>query len=94
MAILLCTGPYLTGSCATDGACFEACEAASCGQCPAGSAASSCQTTVETTNCATWYSPLSCATQGLPASGEFCDPSAYATFGAWLQAVGGHYCAN
>jgi hypothetical protein len=33
-------------------------------------------------------------TSGLPTSGQFCDPSGYSDFGAWLQAVGAHYCAE
>jgi hypothetical protein len=33
-------------------------------------------------------------TSGLPTSGQFCNPSGYSDFGAWLQGVGGHYCAQ
>jgi hypothetical protein len=89
--IFLCVAPFVDASCNVDTGCFTACETASCSQCPAGQAAS-CQQQATVGTCGTYQEEAACTVSALASTAAFCDPNDYATFGAWLKGVGGHYC--
>jgi hypothetical protein len=90
-AVLLCAAPFTSASCDQATGCYADCENASCSQC-AAAGLTSCETTARTTTCLTYTQGLTCLQSALGGTGAFCNPGAYTGYGAWLAAVGAHYC--
>jgi hypothetical protein len=93
--IYTCLQPFVSASCNHSTGCAIDCSDVSCTQCPAGAEAQ-CENNVRSANgqCRSYYQQTSCIATGLFTSGAFCNPTSYnGNYGAWLQGVGGHYCA-
>jgi hypothetical protein len=93
--VYTCVQPFVSSSCNRFTGCSIDCSDTSCAQCPSG-AATQCENNVRAGNgqCRPYYQQTTCITTALFSSGAFCNPSSYnGNYGAWLQGVGGHYCA-
>jgi hypothetical protein len=95
--IFLCVAPFVPSTCNHSTACDFDCTVASCTMCPAASV-ESCEDDVQNGGqCSTFATQAQCIVSvlGPGGSGRFCNPNIYpAGFGAWLQAVGKHYCGS
>jgi hypothetical protein len=86
-----CLAPFVPAACNQDSACFADCETTACLHCPA-SQVTQCQNTATGGTCSSYAQELTCLQAGLTGAGAFCNPASYSGFGAWLNAVGAHYC--
>jgi hypothetical protein len=94
--IFLCTAPFVGAACNHSTGCDLDCTTASCSMCAAASM-STCEDDVQNGGqCNSFATQSACILGALQPGqpGSFCNPSLYAMtgFGAWLQAVGQHYC--
>ncbi|MGA7120879.1 MAG: hypothetical protein WBY94_12320 [Polyangiaceae bacterium] len=89
--ILYCAAPYVDAACNHSSACLNDCLATTCYECADPVSLAQCQTQAQTGACAAYFHDA-CIAQALNGAGAVCNPASYATFGAWLQAVGSAYC--
>ncbi len=92
--VYACVAPYVSAACDAATACAFDCESQSCGTCTDTPTYQACRNTVDgpTGQCAKYQAGASCDASALSGPAAFCNPSGYASYGAWLQAVGSHYC--
>jgi hypothetical protein len=90
-----CAAPSVSNSCNHATGCATECQDTSCVACPAGSEAQ-CRNQVNAVGgaCRAFVNQTACVTPAVQPGG-LCSPSTYAfNFGAWLRAVGDHFCGN
>ena len=90
--IYLCVAPFVSGPCNRATGCAVDCADTSCEQCPAATE-TQCRTQVNGGQCSQFVQQTACVTPAL-AAGQLCSPATYGSFGAWLRAVGDHFCGN
>jgi hypothetical protein len=91
-SLVKCLAPYLTSSCNHDLSCALECSNQSCGQC--GTSEQQCRDQVFQAGgqCQTWVNGGFCLQAALAGPGAFCNFNQ--DVGAWLRAVGSHYCGG
>jgi hypothetical protein len=95
--VYACIAPYVPAGCNQDTACEYDCRTYSCGSCPDTASLAQCHTSVDAANgqCSSYsLTAQKCEAGAFAGGGAFCDPSKYANYGAWLQAVGTSYCGQ
>jgi hypothetical protein len=92
--VFTCVAPFVPAGCNQSTACETDCQFQSCGSCPDITTYDQCRSTVQAGQCATYVQAAQCDQPALKGVGSFCNPGLYTDFGAWLQAVGMHYCAS
>jgi hypothetical protein len=91
--IVACAAPYVNAVCNHASACLVDCAMESCYDCADQEASAACTTQVIAAGCSTYAQADACVTQALGGPAALCNPTTYqGNFGAWLQAVGAHYC--
>jgi len=92
-ALVLCLAPYLTQPCIHALSCSLDCMSAACVQC-SGAEATQCQNDVfkggET--CSSYQEGLTCYESAIAGQASFC--AFDGDYGAWIGAVGNHYCGT
>jgi len=89
-----CLSQYLDAECNHWNACVADCMADTCYNCDPSSTAQ-CEQQAQSSVCAAFVTADQCAAATLAGTGVVCNPATYqGRFGAWLQAVGGVYCAQ
>ena len=91
MAFGSCLAPFLTAGCNHDLACSLDCQQVACAQCD-DATKQACQDGVWSGTCAGYTQGLWCAQTALQGQGAFCQPTG--DYGAWIYAVGNHYCGT
>ncbi len=92
VGIFNCVSPFVSANCDHSTGCVTDCETQSCSQCPAN-AQQNCYQQVLQGQCQTYLTGVQCVGNALFGQGNFCNPQQYnGNYGAWLAAVGAHYC--
>lgn len=86
-----CLAPFVNASCNRATGCAADCEDRSCEQC-APVATGDCRQNVRQGQCSQYFSQVACLAPALFGAGSFCSPQGYGSYGAWLEAVGAHFC--
>lgn len=94
-ALYLCVAPFVSAACNRSTGCAADCSGTSCAQClPANQ--DQCKTQVNGAGgqCLPFVQQTACAVAAL-GPGQLCSPLTYGgQFGAWLRAVGDHFCGD
>jgi hypothetical protein len=92
-----CVAPYVDATCNHNSACIADCLTEVCLDCVADlpDGGDACVAQAQSGTCASYLALDSCVTDALSGPAAFCDPATYSgNFGAWLLAVGTHYCGE
>jgi len=88
--IYLCAQPFVGPACDVSLGCAQDCESQGCGQCSGD--INTCDQAARTGECSQYFTASETCLANNAAAKALCGAANYANFGAWLQAVGAHYC--
>ncbi len=87
--IYLCAQPFLSASCNGSTGCASDCLSKACSFCPS---VATCDMTAIAGECSSYVTAGNACVAASSSASSLCSSSGYANFGAWLAAVGAHYC--